>query len=335
MATWPNPFRDAGSDKQKRRPPEGSDSDKGIELSDLELADPGAGLGGGSLVSGSHLFGQFDKKDVENMLRQVGLFARLDRLGYHAACLELDILSPLDQRILILTGPGCLKPEKSIHEQLSELADQILVHLRLKLSEFTPRPGVAEIPVPAGPFLLIYIDWLLLQDPGLKIPRQKGGKPAPLFPGQNYPGLGLYREVTSFIEILAHQVRCDGVLNAPDFFHDAVLFANRFDFLHPSKEALFRNLLKFRRRPVFKATTSSNKTRENKMSLRQLSQSIVDGRLEINPRGKTGENHWQPFEWPHGEMISPLNPALKKYLESPAYRQAVARYQKNIAFRLA
>lgn len=264
-----------------------SASDKGpLEFSDLDPVELQADLGGGALVKQEdgrpRIFGKFDQDKIRELLEWSGVFEALRRKGYTETALELQHLDELDQRIFVRAG------------------DEILIHLRLKLSEFRFKlhPGEPR-------FKLMYIDWLMTRHP--RIERFDPGR---LFPGQDVPGLGIFSQISDFMSNLALGVGARGMLNLPEFFHDALLFQRFCKFYDPRKEIVFRGLIRDLR----------------KIGARRISNALSDGRIR-DSRGET-------VAWRAGEMLSPLHRPLRELLWSEEYHRQVREGLKNVRFRL-
>ncbi|MBX7058368.1 MAG: hypothetical protein K1X75_09920 [Leptospirales bacterium] len=285
-------FRDSDKLKARRQKQESAASDKSkpmdFELAGLEESDIEGDLRGGRLnlppVDGKvRIFGIYSEDQIHDMLNDAGVFAGIADKGYADSRLELHYLSELDQRIFIKSG------------------DEILVHIRLKVSMFRFRlhPGQPQMK-------LMYIDWLLTRHP-----RSRHIRPQRLFPGQEAPGLGCFNQIADFITSLALGVGARGAFNIPEYFHDAVLFHRRFNFYDPVREAFFRGIIRDLRRH----------------GAREISQAFSDGRI-LNQDN-------EPVEWRPGEMISVLNEELDIMTWSQDYYTRVVRELKRIRFRLA
>ncbi|MCE9500520.1 MAG: hypothetical protein K8R21_08490 [Leptospira sp.] len=226
-------------------------------------------------------FGRFSEDEIMEMLIASGIFKVLESRGYKNYRLEVSPLSELDNRIFIKTKE-----------------DEILVHMRLKTSDFTYKKSGEN-------FRMVYIDWLLTQNIHYgTLPSKRK-----LFEGQKYPGLSVMNEITDFILQLTGKMGAHGVFNIPEYFHDAVLFQKKFQFVDPEKEGIFRNLLEAFR----------------KFNLRDLSHLIHNNGI-INER--TGEI----YAWQYGEMIAPLDEYMRKLIFNKEYFESVSRAKLNFKF---
>ncbi len=252
-----------------------------FDLSGLELIDISKELNT-SLGLEKKIFGKFSEDEIREMFIQSNMFMILAERGYKNAKLEIEIFSELDNRIFLKTENG-----------------EILVHIRLKVSDFTLKK-INES------FRMVYIDWLLTQNIKLKNLRDK----KKLFQGQKYPGLNIMSEITAFLLLLTRQLGAKGVFNIPEYFHDAVLFHKDFKFLDPEKEGVFRSLLS-----TFK-----------KNNLRMLSNAIHEKKIFNITKNVV-------YEWQHGEMLSTDDDYLNQLVFSHSYFDKMEKVKKSFLFK--
>jgi len=251
-----------------------------LDIDELSLLDVSKELNT-SLNMEPRLFNRFSPAEVNAFLDESKLLDVIKKRGYPDAKLHLDVLSDFDNRIYIRT-----KDKK------------ILVHLRLKVSEFQLKGDEDKFP-------MIYIDWLLTQN--VKINSKKIKKE--LYFGQEFPGLNVLNEVTNFIRLLSDRMGSSGAFNVPEYFHDAVLFSRKFRFIDPEKEGVFRALVHSFKR----------------INLRELSSYIHQGKILDN-----GE----PYTWRYGEMITCNDPYLEKKIFHEQYFKKVKETKSKHRFTL-
>lgn len=280
--------KDQRSSKQNKEPR----SDKGLTMDfELETLDEldiigdlrGAdGIGAPSIEGKTLIFGRYSHDKIYELMAWSGIFEEIETKGYKNYKLELQYLSDLDQRIFVKEN------------------DQILIHIRLKISHFRMRlhPGAPKRK-------LLYIDWLLTQHP-----RARKFRKDRLFPGQDLPGLGIFAQITDFITNLAIGVGAEGAFNIPEYFHDAMLFHRQFFFYDPEREAFFRAIIRDLR----------------KHGAREISRAFAEERILDHSGARV---HWTP-----GEMISVLRPELEELLWSRNYYTRVVRELKRMKYRL-
>lgn len=237
-----------------------------LDIDDLALVDVTKDLNT-SLNMEPKLFNKFNPEEVETMLEESSLLNAVQKRGYPDAKLHLDVLNEYDNRIYIRTK-----------------SDQILVHLRLKVSEFQLKGDEEKFP-------MVYIDWLLTQN--IKLNPKKLRKQ--LYFGQEYPGLGVLNELTEFIRLICRGMGSAGAFNVPEYFHDAVLFSRKFRFIDPEKEGMFRALVHCFRR----------------VNLREISRKIHQGKILFEDG--------TPYQWRYGEMITCSDSYLEKKIFNESY----------------
>ncbi|MCB1157059.1 MAG: hypothetical protein H7A25_07515 [Leptospiraceae bacterium] len=225
-----------------------------------------------SLHMEEQVFGRFSREDIRAMMKEAGIFRCLENRGYFDCRLEINPISELDNRIYIKTKDK-----------------EILIHMRLKLNDFTLKK-LAET------YKMVYIDWLLSQN--VKMGKLKEKKR--LFQGQEYPGLNIFKELTEFIVHLMVQMGAHGIFNVPEYFHDAVLFHKNSHFVDPVKEGTFRYLM----------------TRLKDYNLRDLSNLIHSNRVKYGESGDT-------YQWKYGEMLYTRSSYLQAELFNETYHETV------------
>ena len=186
----------------------------------------------------------------------------------------------------------------------SRSPDNIVVDLKIRQGTFSPASGSDLDPSLRG-LRFLMLEWLTLQNP-LK---QFSDKRAPL-PGQSHPGLGLGRKVLDLFTYLARVTRSDGILAYPAYFHNAFLFSRRFRFLNPEKRAEVMAICQSVEGVPFK----------------DLAWIVHLECIEEEGKGR--------FKWEAEEQIFPLNPDLKKWLNSPEYKERVKAALQERRFRI-
>lgn len=264
----------SGSDKKSK-------SSDWLDLSELDMVDLSRDLHT-ALSPDEMVFGKFSKEEITLLMEESKLLPMLKFRGYPDYKIDINVLSELDNRIFIKT------PD-----------DQILVHMRLKFSDFSLKKSNTQ-------YKMVYIDWLLTQN----IRFEPGSYKKDLFFGQEYPGLAVFVEITEFIRLLTKKLGAHGVFNIPEYFHDAVLFRNNFKYMDPEKEGLFRALLQL----------------SVKSKIRKVSDAIHNGKLVWN---KTNE----VFEWYYGEMLTTIDPYLERKVFSEDYYAIVNETKEKSKFR--
>jgi hypothetical protein len=86
---------------------------------------------------------------------------------------------------------------------------------------------VAEVP-------LLFLESLLLQNPGKRFDWHR-----PPLPGQEFPGLSLSGEVIQLLLLMAKRVGAEGMALRPSSFHAAWIYARHFVFVDGTAQARF------------------------------------------------------------------------------------------------
>ncbi len=153
---------------------------------------------------------------------------------------------------------------------------------------------------------MLWIDWLLLQNP---FARFASGK-APL-PEQKYPGLGLLNLVVPLIGEFAAETRKQAVLDIPEHFHGALFYSKWMKFFNPEMEGKLAAILR-----DLQGTP-----------LPLISWGIrMDGLFNLSRKG---------FEdWKPGEQIYPLGDELVRYFSSKVYLELKEKAFAENKYRL-
>lgn len=154
---------------------------------------------------------------------------------------------------------------------------------------------------------LLTIRWLALQDPRGRFSRER-----PRLPGQRFPGLGLSKPVVLRLLHWARAWGKDGLVNAPEYYHNAVFYSAIFRFVSPARQGRFEAL----RRDLAR------------LSVARASAAVDAGRVVASP-GDT------PVVWDPGEMLTPLTAGVEAYFASREYAEAVAAAREAVAYRFS
>ncbi|MGE0492576.1 MAG: hypothetical protein AB7S38_25400 [Vulcanimicrobiota bacterium] len=142
-------------------------------------------------------------------------------------------------------------------------------------------------------------DWISLQDPMASFSR-------PPLPGQECPGLGVFRQATALMLRYVREMKLDALVAVPEYFHNAFLYSRAFRFFEAERqgefEALVRDLMP--------------------LGLAEASRALDEGRV------RQGD---EPFGWRPGEMVLPLGKSTEEHFQSVRYQARVAevRTQRN------
>ncbi len=228
----------------------------------------------------------YSHQEIEALLEKAGILIALRRKGFPDFSIEFDTENLDDQRLTI-------KDKKT---------GEILVFMRLHLGDFITR----NLSINLSGLRLLFIDWLLLQNPLAHTETL-----SKLFPGQKYPGLGIFNEIKQFVYYIVRDKQLDGAANLPEFFHDAVLFADKFLFINPVSQGYFDAL----------------RTQLRREGLRRLSNLIHSGKVMIEQNSEK-----RVFEFRLGEMMVPHREDLEYYFRSKSYREPYAKALSSVKF---
>ena len=198
------------------------------------------------------LLGFYTAEGLEYALEAFGLLPLIRRLGYGELHVALENVGATDRARL--TGKDSRSGERVT-----------LVELEVE------RRGIG-----GGSFL--FVNWLSLRNPRAKFSPQR-----PQLPGQEVPGLGVAREMSQMLGLMARRLVLDGVAFRPSWYHMAFAARHSARFVTPVRQGRFEALVRdLRQYPLLEVTHA-----------------VAEGRVRLN-----GE----PYTWEPEEMIQWLNP---------------------------
>ncbi len=222
----------------------------------------------------------YTKDEIKEALINSGIWGKIKEQGFKNLLLEMDTSDPYHQRL-------CLYFDKVNQSNM-------LAQIILSTGTFTPRKDFLKS-VKVEKMNMLIIEWLCLQNPLKKFTHDK-----PQLPGQDHPGLGVGMATVDLIRKVAINLGMDGILNYPQYYHNAVMYSEIFRFYNP--EAYGRMLTIKELLKDFSFTESAW---------------IVHSGCIID-RGRR-----ERFIWKSEEMILPLSEILKNYFSSPEYNDKV------------
>lgn len=245
---------------------------------ELEAASPDSNL----------FLGRLDHDRLRRELEAAGILAALARRGFPEVALRTEREAD-EHRLRVLPARGRVT-----------LIDLRVAETALAAGD----PALRGFGVDVLSFLAVR--WLSLQDPKRRFTRER-----PRLPGQRHPGLGLGTRLYAVLKGWAAGWGKDGLLNFPEYFHNAVLYSTLFRFVAPARqgrfEALARDLA-----PLHVAAASA----------------ALDAGRVVDAASGDG------VRWEAGEMVAPLTAPLQAYLDSPVYRDAVAAVRDSVRFEV-
>jgi acetoin utilization deacetylase AcuC-like enzyme len=266
----------AGSPATVRATPSSRD-DWGFTAEDL--AELAAGAGGGACEP--RVLGRYSRHGFELLLERLGVLKQLRDRGFRHPVLEVDSAHGAGETIRVWGGP-----ERT--ERLIEL--RVNVNRRVV-------PGMD----------VLYVEWLLLQNPRATFIRRT----APL-PGQEHPGLGLLSEMAGLLLVMCEALGLDGIVFVPAHYSTAALAQHHMRFLEPAEQARFDAL----------------RTTVGGMSLGEIERALAEGRIVDAARGDAVR--WRPVP-----LVLPVSARLQELVMGAGYRGAYARARAVLEYRVA
>ena len=221
----------------------------------------------------------FSRHGVELMLERAQILAQLRARGFRRLRVELDAADEPSTLRIVCEDRG----------------DERLVELRAHRS----RGLVPEME-------LVAIEWLLLQNP-----REPFSGRRPRLPGQEHPGLGLLRDLMSWLVVVCETHQLDGIHFVSAHYHVARQSRKLVRPIDPRDEARLRHL-----EDALAA-----------LPLPEATHAIEQG-LVVDASG-------QPVAWQPVAAVLPVSERLRALVGGPDYQEAVARESARLDYRLA
>ena len=216
------------------------------------------------------VLGFYSIHGIETALERYGILRHIRKQGIPAVSLESTLDHPTGELLRLRSAD----PRKDI-----------LIELVIRESnEYTP-------------YRLLFIEWLLLQNPCKNVSSER-----PLLPGQEHPGLGCLDSITMMLVMACERLELDGIVFLPAYFHVAAQAKGLLTFLDPEAEARFHLM-----QSALEGCSLAEATRV------VHSDHIVDAH--------TGE----PYRWHPSPMVFPVSRGLKEHINGSAYADAVRR----------
>ncbi len=221
----------------------------------------------------------FSSHGVELLLERFGLLDQLRLRGFRHPMVEIDLASSTGDTVRVFSDPD---------------RQELLMELRARRDQR----------VVSGCEVLV-VEWLLLQNP-----RAHFGPYRRPLPGQKHPGLGLLREVFSWLVMLAEMLDLDGVYWMPSSYHVAVQ-SRTVRYLHPEHEALAQALEELLQG----------------LALADASKAVEAGRVVDVATGA-------PLEWRGCPMVLPVSDDLRERVTGEAYERRVDEEKERLNLTL-
>lgn len=238
--------------------------------------------------------GKYTLPQIETALERFGILPRIRDLGYKNIEVDFKPRNVFEHRLTIRTRD-------------QGASDDLLGEIVVKEGRFNP--DVHYFPErPLGEMNLIFIEWMLLQQPGVSFDTQ-----CRKMPGQNWPGLGIGRAAMDLLHWVSTHTGKDGIMNFPEFYHNGLFYSEKFFFYNPKKQA---ELLAINRDLTAMGWPIGD------ISFAAYFDCILDL-----------VNH-KPYRWTAQEQICPVSNKLSEYFAHPNYAGQVHAHLKNLSFGL-
>jgi hypothetical protein len=253
-----------------------------IDLAALtaEAEEDGDPLGLGSQEERTRLAWEtYTRGGLEHALRAYGTLERLEGRGLGKLSVSLDLADPF--------APTLVVRSDLFSAPVAEVSLRQVSGHQLGLGR-----SVRDVP-------LVFLESLLLQNPGKQFDWRR-----PPLPGQQFPGLSLSGEVVQLLLLMAKRVGAEGMALRPSSFHAAWAYARHFVFVDGRAQARFDAL---RREPRLRP-------------LWLLSWALDLGCVRSGVERVT---------WTPDLMIAPLDRRVARAVDSVARRAAVRRGRRR------
>jgi acetoin utilization deacetylase AcuC-like enzyme len=254
-------------DGARRLPPA---SDLAFTPEDVAAFMPGA-------AAPRRVLGRYTSQGIELLLERLGVLGQVRALGFSLPTLELDF-HLADSDCVRLYGDAA--------------RTELLMEVRFR-RDHSRLPGME----------VLYLEWLLLQNP-----RREFGRGHQSIPGQKHPGLGLLRDVTAWLVVLCGELGLDGLMYAPAGYFVAT-FGSRF--IDPARQA--------RLEAMRRALAG--------LRLVEASRAVEEGRIVDAATGAT-------VPWEPAPMVIPVSPRLRERVEGPEYEAALEAALSSLSYRI-
>jgi acetoin utilization deacetylase AcuC-like enzyme len=224
--------------------------------------------------------GYFSRHGVELLLERSGILAHMRAKGFRTLRVELDTRNGLGHTLRVVCEDG---PE------------ELLLELRAERSRRAV-PGME----------VIALEWLLLQNPRADFSARR-----PQLPGQRHPGLGLLRDIMSWLMVVCERHRLDGIFFTTVHYHIAVQSRRLVKPLRATDEGRLR---------AFAEALSD-------LTLAEAAAAVAEGRVIDETTG-------EPAAWTPVPGVVSVSERLEALVSGPEYEEAAAREADRLRFRL-
>ena len=239
----------------------------------------------------SSLFmGQFTREQIVSTLERFEIIGRIGERGFRELEIEIEPRTAFEHRLTIRCLP------KSQNDLLGEIV----------VKEGIFRPTSRYVEITPDHLELIFIEWMLMQHPNREFSDRRNR-----LPGQNWPGLGVGRQALKLLLYVVKTTEKDGLLNFPEYFHNAFFYSEKFYFYNPRKQA---ELLAIYRDLSAKGMTVAE------ISFAAYFDAIIDAAAGM------------PYRWSAEEQICPVSERLAAVFAHPDYQKQVEQALPELRF---
>jgi len=241
---------------------------------------------------GSEFFlGFYSEEGIRTALDRFGILGELEGRGFANLKIVINTRDPYRQKLRLYFE--------------RKAPSHLLAEFYVRKYIFKAKP-IFQTGLGGQIFEMVAVEWLLLQNPRASFtPRH------PQLPGQQYPGLGMGEKVLEILRNMCLRLRADGLLNIPEHYHNAILYASEFKYFNPETEgklwAIHRDLRDW--------------------SLADLSWAIEWGCLQHKGNGARAT-------WVTEEQILATSQRLKNYFDSSEYKKRVKESLKSHNYQI-
>ncbi len=163
------------------------------------------------------LLNYYSREGMTRAFEEYGILKILRKKGFDDFIVAFNVDDPYRQLLRVYYG-GLEEPEN------------LLVELILREGVIRTRDegdgGGGD-----GNYPILIIEWLCLQHPRTSF----GPERTPL-PGQSHPGLGIGHEMLEFLVVMGLRLKKAGLMNRPQYYHNARFYHEKFKFYNPVRE---------------------------------------------------------------------------------------------------
>jgi acetoin utilization deacetylase AcuC-like enzyme len=224
--------------------------------------------------------GYFSRHAVELLLERSGILAQLRSKGFRALRVELDTRNGAGHTLRVVCDEG---------------KEELLLELRAERS----RSAVPDMEV-------LFVAWLLLQNPRAEFSDRR-----PQLPGQQHPGLGLLRDIMSWLVVVCERHGLDGIYFSTAHYHLAAQSRRLMRLLHAEDEGRVR---------AFEEALKG-------VPLPEATAAVAEGRVIDEATG-------EPAEWTPVPAVIPVSGRLKELVTGTEYEAAATREAARLDLRV-